>query len=94
MKADVGDAESIANADRGGFQSKQGFSTDHAKRAMRFLVFGQTGKWNRIGAYIVHVALLTLFLGYFVANQTGFNAVSAGAGPEDKSDRDGDIRSR
>jgi cytochrome c biogenesis protein len=37
-------------------------------------VFGQKGKWNRIGAYIVHVALLTLFLGHFVANWTGFDA--------------------
>lgn len=37
-------------------------------------VFGESGKWNRIGAYIVHVALLTLFLGHFVANQTGFDA--------------------
>lgn len=37
-------------------------------------VFGQRGKWNRIGAYIVHVALLTLFIGHFVANSTGFDA--------------------
>ncbi len=37
-------------------------------------VFGQRGKWNRIGAYIVHVCLLTLFLGHFVANITGFDA--------------------
>jgi cytochrome c biogenesis protein len=38
------------------------------------IVFGESGKWNRIGAYIVHVALLTLFLGHFVALQTGFDA--------------------
>lgn len=38
------------------------------------IVFGQRGKWNRIGAYIVHVSLLTLFLGHFVANITGFDA--------------------
>jgi cytochrome c biogenesis protein len=37
-------------------------------------VFGESGKWNRLGAYIVHVALLTLFLGHFVALQTGFDA--------------------
>jgi len=37
-------------------------------------VFGENGKWNRLGAYIVHVALLTLFLGHFVALQTGFDA--------------------
>jgi cytochrome c biogenesis protein len=37
-------------------------------------VFGERGKWNRIGAYIVHVSLLTLFLGHFIANVTGFDA--------------------
>lgn len=37
-------------------------------------VFGESGKYNRIGAYIVHVALLTLFLGHFVALRTGFDA--------------------
>jgi len=37
-------------------------------------VFGESGKFNRIGAYIVHVALLTLFLGHFIALRTGFDA--------------------
>ena len=37
-------------------------------------VFAESGKWNRLGAYVVHVALLTLFLGHFVALQTGFDA--------------------
>jgi cytochrome c biogenesis protein len=37
-------------------------------------VFGESGKWNRLSAYIVHVFLLTLFLGHFVALQTGFDA--------------------
>jgi cytochrome c biogenesis protein len=35
------------------------------------VVFGERGKWNRLGAYIVHVFLLTLFLGHFVALTTG-----------------------
>ncbi|MCU1288597.1 MAG: hypothetical protein JWN60_826 [Acidobacteria bacterium] len=39
-----------------------------------FSVFGERGKYNRLGAYVVHVALLTLFLGHFVAFQTGFDA--------------------
>ncbi len=39
-----------------------------------FYVFGENGKWNRLGAYIVHVFLLTLFLGHFTALQTGFDA--------------------
>ncbi len=38
------------------------------------IVYGETGKWNRLGAYIVHVALLTLFLGHFVSLQSGFDA--------------------
>lgn len=37
-------------------------------------VFGESGKWNRLGAYVVHVFLLILFLGHFVALQTGFDA--------------------
>jgi cytochrome c biogenesis protein len=40
----------------------------------RLVLFGESGRFNRIGAYIVHVALLTLFLGHFVALQTGFDA--------------------
>lgn len=37
-------------------------------------VFGESGRWNRLGAYVVHVFLLTLFLGHFVALQSGFDA--------------------
>ncbi|MDQ6787129.1 MAG: cytochrome c biogenesis protein ResB [Acidobacteriota bacterium] len=37
-------------------------------------VFGESGRFNRLGAYVVHVALLTLFLGHFVALQSGFDA--------------------
>ena len=37
-------------------------------------VFGESGRINRLGAYVVHVFLLTLFLGHFVALQTGFDA--------------------
>lgn len=38
------------------------------------VIFGESGRINRLGAYIVHVALLTLFLGHFVALRTGFDA--------------------
>jgi cytochrome c biogenesis protein len=38
------------------------------------MVFGEKGRWNRMGAYIVHVFLLMLFLGHFVSLQTGFDA--------------------
>ena len=37
-------------------------------------VFGESGRINRLGAYVVHVFLLTLFLGHFVALTTGFDA--------------------
>lgn len=43
-------------------------------RSKSLFVFGESGRWNRLGAYAVHVALLTLFLGHFVALQTGFDA--------------------
>ena len=38
------------------------------------VVFGESGRWNRLGAYVVHVALLTLFLGNFVFFTTSFDA--------------------
>ncbi len=40
----------------------------------KLVVFGESGRINRLGAYIVHVALLTLFLGHFVALLSGFDA--------------------
>ena len=51
---------------------KKDFSRTETKSNL--IVFGENGKWNRLGAYIVHVALLTLFLGHFVALQSGFDA--------------------
>src|SRR5688572_8865873 len=53
---------------------KHGLKTTVSEKHGFQYVFGERGKWNRIGAYIVHVALLTLFLGHFVALQTGFDA--------------------
>lgn len=53
-------------------EGKKDFSQVYTKRNV--VVFGESGKWNRLGAYIVHVSLLTLFLGHFVALRTGFDA--------------------
>ena len=47
---------------------------DKTITATNLFVFGERGRFNRLGAYVVHVALLTLFLGHFVALQTGFDA--------------------
>ncbi len=51
---------------------KKDFSKTENKTNL--IIFGEREKWNRLGAYIVHVALLTLFLGHFVALQSGFDA--------------------
>lgn len=37
----------------------------------RIFVFAQSGTWNRFGAYAVHVALLTIFVGGFLTSQVG-----------------------
>jgi cytochrome c biogenesis protein len=34
-------------------------------------VFSETGRWNRLGAYAVHIGLLTIFLGGFLTAQLG-----------------------
>ncbi len=51
---------------------KKDFSVMNTRNAI--VVFGESGKINRLGAYIVHVALLTLFLGNFVFYTTSFDA--------------------
>jgi cytochrome c biogenesis protein len=51
-----------------------GFTARVSEKNGRLHVFGERGRWNRLGAYLVHVALLLLFLGHFVALQTGFDA--------------------
>ncbi|HEY0051259.1 MAG TPA: cytochrome c biogenesis protein ResB, partial [Pyrinomonadaceae bacterium] len=53
---------------------RNGLKARVTKKNNRVYIFGESGKWNRLGAYIVHVALLTLFLGHFVALQSGFDA--------------------
>ncbi|HEX8370332.1 MAG TPA: cytochrome c biogenesis protein ResB [Pyrinomonadaceae bacterium] len=53
---------------------RSGLKTRVSEKNNRIYVFGESGKWNRLGAYVVHVALLTLFLGHFVALQSGFDA--------------------
>jgi len=53
-------------------EGKKDFSVVNKKDTL--VVFGQSGAINRLGAYLVHVALLILFLGHFVALQTGFDA--------------------
>src|SRR5262249_7230130 len=35
----------------------------------RTTVFAERGVWNRLGAYAVHVGLLTIFVGYFMTGR-------------------------
>jgi cytochrome c biogenesis protein len=53
---------------------KYGYSVKVSEKNGRTHIFGESGRLNRLGAYIVHVALLLLFLGHFTALQTGFDA--------------------
>lgn len=70
LKSTVSDVNSIEyGVDEAG---RKDFSVINNKTST--IVFGQSGQINRLGAYIVHVFLLILFLGHFVALQTGFDA--------------------
>ena len=41
------------------------------EKSERTAVFAERGAWNRFGAYAVHVALLVIFLGFFLTAQYG-----------------------
>jgi cytochrome c biogenesis protein len=42
-----------------------------SEKGGKTFVFAQSGVWNRLGAYAVHVGLLTIFLGGFMTGQLG-----------------------
>lgn len=46
-----------------------GFKTVTSEKGGRTFVFAERGVWNRLGAYAVHVALLTIFIGGFLTAQ-------------------------
>ena len=59
-------AERIAAACR-----SVGLKPTVTEKSGRTLIFAQRGTWNRLGAYAVHVALLTIFTGGFLTAQFG-----------------------
>jgi len=59
-------AEQVATAAR-----KLGMKAFVTEKGTRTFVFTQKGTWNRLGAYAVHVALLTIFTGGFLTTQLG-----------------------
>jgi cytochrome c biogenesis protein len=50
---------------------KHGFRGRISEEENRITVFAQKNVWNRLGAYVVHVALLTIFIGGFLTNKYG-----------------------
>jgi cytochrome c biogenesis protein len=48
------------------------FKVRVTEEAERTTVFAERGVWNRLGAYIVHIGLLTIFFGGFMTSR-GFN---------------------
>jgi cytochrome c biogenesis protein len=50
---------------------KHGFRARISEENNRITVFAQRNTWNRLGAYVVHVALLTIFIGGFLTNRYG-----------------------
>lgn len=73
LKIENENTENLAEKIGQVFQNN-GLTTRITGKKGKLFVFGESGRINRLGAYIVHVFLLTLFLGHFVANQTGFDA--------------------
>ncbi|HYP28714.1 MAG TPA: cytochrome c biogenesis protein ResB [Blastocatellia bacterium] len=50
---------------------KHGFRAKIKEDGGRITVFAQKNLWNRFGAYVVHVALITIFIGGFLTNRYG-----------------------
>ena len=51
----------------------------------RTTIFAERGVWNRLGAYAVHVGLLTIFIGYFLTSRGHTGSMQIG--PSQSSDR-------
>jgi cytochrome c biogenesis protein len=77
-------AARIAEASR-----KTGFKPIVTEKGTRTFILAQRGTWNRLGAYAVHVALLTIFFGGFMTAQfgrTGSMWLKPGATAKDMSE--------
>src|SRR5262245_24863601 len=59
-------AEKVRNA-----WKRHGFRARVNEENNRITVFAQRHPWNRLGAYVVHVALLTIFTGGFLTSRYG-----------------------
>lgn len=50
---------------------RAGMKARVTEKGNRTFVFAERGAWNRLGAYAVHVGLLTIFTGYLMTNNLG-----------------------
>jgi cytochrome c biogenesis protein len=64
------DPKSAAEKVRGAWR-KRGFRSRITEENNRVTVFAQRNTWNRLGAYFVHVALITIFTGGFLTSRYG-----------------------
>jgi cytochrome c biogenesis protein len=62
--------QSVAERVKAAYKSV-GMKVTATEKAGRVYIFGECGAWNRLGAYAVHVALLTIFTGFFLTAQFG-----------------------
>lgn len=68
-----GDKQEITGKIAEAFKKEGWKNARITEKAGRTFVFAQSGAWNRLGAYAVHVGLLTIFLGGFMTTQLGRN---------------------
>jgi cytochrome c biogenesis protein len=80
MSQQVHDSASVSGESReavaarvAGVCRQLGLKARVTERGGRTVVFAERGAWNRLGAYAVHVGLLTIFLGGFMTNQFQHN---------------------
>lgn len=85
LDVEAADREQAASKIQDVFR-KNGLRTRITEKKGDLFVFGERGRFNRLGAYVVHVFLLTLFLGHFVALKTGRDA-DVRMAPGEKTDR-------
>lgn len=71
LTVEAADARGAAERVAAGFKTL-GLRAQVTEKNGRTFVFGQRGAWNRLGAYAVHVALLTIFFGGFLTSQFGY----------------------
>jgi cytochrome c biogenesis protein len=51
----------------------------------RTTIFAERGVWNRLGAYAVHIGLLTIFIGYFMTSRGHTGSMNATPGKSSQS---------